>query len=136
MALLIVVAAVSWGVITRYVTAQPAAWAGEIAGIAFAWLVFFGAAAGFRHGSHVSIDLLVRGLPDSSRRAFESFADALVLAFLAALAWLALEFCVQAWLDPTSVLRLPRTIFYAPVFLASLCMLIGHTSRVLGRLRR
>ena len=35
-ALAAVVLAVSWGVITRYVTAQPAAWASEVATLAFA----------------------------------------------------------------------------------------------------
>ena len=55
-ALLVVVLAVCWGVLTRYVTAQPAAWSGEVAGMGFAWLVFLGAAAGFKRGLHVSID--------------------------------------------------------------------------------
>ena len=39
-ALVIVVAAVCWGVLSRYVTAQPAPWAGEVAQMGFAWVVF------------------------------------------------------------------------------------------------
>ncbi|CAM5217426.1 hypothetical protein CDEF62S_04089 [Castellaniella defragrans] len=41
-ALLIVVAAVSWGVMTRYVSHTPSIWTGEVARIAFAWTVFCG----------------------------------------------------------------------------------------------
>ena len=46
-AVVVIIASVGWGVITRYVTAQPATWAGEIATLGFAWVVFFGAAAFF-----------------------------------------------------------------------------------------
>ena len=63
LALVVIVGATCWGVLTRYITSQPAAWASEVAGIAFAWLVFVGAAAGFKYGMHVTIDMLVALLP-------------------------------------------------------------------------
>ena len=62
-ALAIVVLAVSWGVITRYIIAQPAAWASELATLAFAWLIFFGATACIKYRLHPNIDMVVRRLP-------------------------------------------------------------------------
>ena len=59
-ALAVVVLAVSWGVITRYIIAQPAAWASELATLAFAWLVFFGATACIKYRLHPNIDMVVR----------------------------------------------------------------------------
>jgi TRAP-type C4-dicarboxylate transport system permease small subunit len=50
-------------VVTRYITAQAAAWASELATLAFAWLVFFGASACIKYRLHPSIDMLVRRLP-------------------------------------------------------------------------
>src|SRR3954452_9272893 len=82
-ALLITVGAVGWGVVTRYVTAQPAVWASEVAGIGFAWLTFFGASACFAHNAHPSIDMLVGRLPPGLQRAVRFAVDALVAAFLA-----------------------------------------------------
>lgn len=134
-ALLVVVAAVGWGVVTRYVTVQPSAWAAEVAGIAFSWLVFLGSAAGFKIGAHVSIDLLVRRIPRRLRRWSTALADACVLGFLLALSVLALEFCIDAWSDPTPVLRLPRTLFYAPVFLGAVCMFVRYLPVVAARWR-
>ena len=61
-AVVVVVLTTSWGVLTRYVLAQPAAWAGEIAMIAFAWVVFFGAAGCIKYHLHPRIDLLVQRL--------------------------------------------------------------------------
>lgn len=125
-ALVVVVLVVCWGVVTRYVTEQPATWTGEVASIAFAWLVFVGAAAGFKYGMHVAIDMVVALLPPAPRRLLMAAADLLVLAFLAALLVLAVEFSIDAWGDPTSVLRLPRTVTYAAVVVGGLCMLLRY----------
>jgi TRAP-type transport system small permease protein len=125
-ALLVVIAATCWGVVTRYITAQPATWAAEVAGIAFAWLVFVGAAAGFKYGAHVSIDMLVVRLPMTLRQLLMYAADGLVLVFLVAVFALAIEFSIDALGDPTSVLRLPRTVTYSSVVVGSLCMFIRY----------
>lgn len=125
-ALVVVVFAVCWGVVSRYVTAQPATWTGEVAGIAFAWLVFVGAAAGFKYGMHVAIDMVVTLLPPLARRALMAAADVLVAAFLATVFVLAVQFSIDAWSDPTSVLRLPRSVTYASVVVGSLCMFVRH----------
>jgi TRAP-type C4-dicarboxylate transport system permease small subunit len=125
-ALAVVVLATCWGVVTRYVTEQPATWTGEVAGIAFAWLVFLGAAAGFKYGMHVAIDMLVVALPAPLRRALMALVDALVLAFLAILFVLAIQFSIDAWTDPTSVLRLPRSVTYVSVVVGSACMAVRY----------
>jgi hypothetical protein len=110
--LVVVVLVTCWGVVTRYVTQEPATWAGEVAGIAFAWMVFLGAAACFKYGMHVAIDMLVVALPAPLRRVLLAFVDVLVLAFLATLFVLAVQCSIDAWTDPTSVLR--RTPAAAP----------------------
>ena len=125
-ALVVVVLVTCWGVISRYVTEQPAAWAGEVAGIAFAWLVFLGAAACFKYGMHVAIDMLVVALPAPLRRFLMALVDVLVLAFLATLFVLAIQFSIDAWTDPTSVLRLPRSVTYVSVVVGSACMAVRY----------
>ena len=134
-ALVIVVFAVCWGVVTRYVTEQPATWTGEIAAIAFAWVVFVGAAAGFKYGMHVAIDMVVTLLPLTLRRWLMAAADLLVMAFLLTVLALAVEFSIDAWDDPTSVLRLPRTVTYAAVVVGGLCMLLRYASSAWRRWR-
>ncbi|MEO7339201.1 MAG: TRAP transporter small permease [Caldimonas sp.] len=121
-ALVVVILVTCWGVITRYVTEQPATWTGEVAGIAFAWLVLLGAAACFKYGMHVAIDMLVIALRAPLRRALMALVDVLMLAFLAVLFVLAVQFSIDAWSDPTSVLRLPRSVTYVSVVAGSACM--------------
>ena len=114
-ALAAVVLAVSWGVVTRYITAQPAAWASEVATLAFAWVVFFGATACIKYRLHPSIDMLVTRLPGSLQTGVRWFNHALVLGFCAFMAWFGTRFAIDAWSNPSPVLRLPLTWLYGPV---------------------
>src|SRR3954454_24441793 len=130
LALLVTVGSVGWGVVTRYVTAQPAVWASEVAAIAFAWLTFFGASACFRHNAHPSIDMLVQRLPPAPQRAVRLGVDLLVAAFLAYFCLLGLEFSISAWVNPPGVLRRPMTVVYAPITLATAMMLARHMANM------
>jgi len=114
-ALAAVVLAVSWGVITRYITAQPAAWASEVATLAFAWVVFFGATACIKYKLHPSIDMLAARLPRPLQLGVRWFNHALVLAFCVFMAWFGTRFAIDAWSNPSPVLRLPLTWLYGPV---------------------
>jgi TRAP-type C4-dicarboxylate transport system permease small subunit len=111
-AMVIVVAAVCWGVITRYITAQPAAWAGEVAAVAFAWCVFVGAAAVAKRGGHVSIDMLTAALPKRLRAWLDLAARLLGIGFCAVSAVLAFQFSLANLDNPSAVLRMPLTVLY------------------------
>lgn len=125
-ALVVLVAAVCWGVITRYVTATPAAWTGDIASVAFAWLIFMGSAAAFKYGMHMSIDLFWNLLPASPRRVLGFIVDILILAFLAYATWLGVEFCLSTMDDPLPILRWPRAVLYAALMCGFACMLVRY----------
>ena len=51
LALVVVIASVTYGVVMRYLFGDPPVWTNELAGIAFTWMVFFGTA--------VAVSLLV-----------------------------------------------------------------------------
>ncbi len=131
--LVLVVLAVAWGVLTRYVTAQPAPWAGEVAVMAFAWLVFLGSAAGFKRGMHASVDLLTARLPGMIRRPLEILVDLAVLAFAAYVVWLGIEFTNRNLDNPSPVLRLPMSIIYLPVALCFASIGIRLAARLVIR---
>lgn len=122
-ALVVMVACVCWGVVSRYITEVPSAWAAELAAVAFAWLVFVGAAAALKYaGLHMSITMLVDLLPDVLRRLVALGIDLLVLSFLTYAVWLSIVFCIDSLGDPLPILRLPRSVLYASVGVGSLCM--------------
>ena len=114
----VVILSVGWGVVTRYITAQPAAWASEVATLGFAWVVFFGAAACVKYHLHPAIDLLTRRLPSAGQRLVRGFNHVLLFAFYGFMVWFGTRFAVDAWDSPTAVLRLPQTVLYGPVALS------------------
>lgn len=130
-ALAVVVLAVSWGVITRYIITQPAAWASELATLAFAWLVFFGASACIKYRLHPSIDMVVRRLPQPLQRAVRGFNHALLLGFFAFMVWFGVRFAIDAWDSPSPVMRLPLTWLYGPVAFCFGLMIVRYL-QVLG----
>lgn len=125
-ALVMVVLAVCWGVVTRYVTATPAVWTNDVAILGFAWVIFVGAAAAFKYGMHMSVDLLVNLFPKGPRRALATAVDVLVLGFLLYFIFLALQFCIRSWGDPMPILRWPRSFHYGSELVGGLCMLVRY----------
>jgi TRAP-type transport system small permease protein len=132
-AVIVIVLSVSWGVITRYITAQPAAWASEIATLAFAWLVFFGAAACVKYGLHPAIDMLVLRFSPSAQRLCRIINHVLVLGFCAFMVWFGTRFAIDAWSNPTPVLRLPLTWLYGPVAFSFALMALRYLQVIAGR---
>ena len=80
---IIVIASVIW----RYVLNDSLAWAEDAAKFLMFWLAFIGAPLGFRHGAHVSIELLPPGLPTLVRRLIRLIVHSVVLWLMATLAW-------------------------------------------------
>jgi len=125
-AMVIVVGSVIWGVLTRYLFPQPAPWSYEVATIAFAWLVFFAAAAGVRHRLHSDIDVFVLMFPAGLQRAVAIFNFWLLALFFTALTVLCAMHTVDAQKSTTIALNIPRSFIYMPLCLAAAMMLLRH----------
>lgn len=125
-ALIVIVFSILWGVVSRYIFPQPAAWTYELAIMAFAYLVFFGAVAGVRLGTHAAIDVLVTALPPSWQKAIGWFNYLLLAVFFLAMTVL---FAWQAWTSRqvhTIALDLSRSLSYGPLAVASAGMFVQH----------
>lgn len=132
-AVAVIILSVGWGVITRYVTEQPAAWASEIATLGFAWVVFFGSAACIKYRLHPAIDVLVERLPPGGQRAARIFNHVLLMSFFGFMVWFGTRFAIDAWDNPTPVLRMPQTWLYGPVALCSALMAVRYLQVLAGR---
>ena len=130
-ALVVVVLATSWGVVTRYVTAQPATWAGEVSTIGFAWVVFLGSVACIKHRLHPAVDVPLGRLPAPLRIGLVWFNHALLLGFFAFMAWFGTRFAIDAWSNPSPVLRAPMTVLYGPVAASFALMFVRYVQYVL-----
>jgi TRAP-type C4-dicarboxylate transport system permease small subunit len=115
-------------VFVRFVPLASMGWSDEIVEFAFAWMVFLGAAALWRDGSHFRVELVPQWLAGSrAGRLLESLLAVLALAFL-------LVFTYEGWLltraanDRTPIFELPKFLWYAILPLSGAIM-IGYTLR-------
>jgi TRAP-type C4-dicarboxylate transport system permease small subunit len=78
--LVLISAVIPWAVYTRYVINRAASWPEPMAVLLTIVLTFFGAAACYRLGSHMSVTLLVDKLPSQWRRVSDLIVELLMAA--------------------------------------------------------
>lgn len=128
----VLLVAIFWGVLSRYVISTPATWVEEVSSIAFAWVTFVGAAEVHRRGKHVSVDLVTAMLPAGLRAVLALAAEAIVVGFCFYAAWLGAQ---QAWVShssSTSMLRIPLSVGYGGLTLGFLLMGLRGLQRLLA----
>lgn len=111
-AMAVLLGAVLWGVLTRYITAKPAVWTTELSGILFTWVVFIGAMAAGRRDQHIRVTLLVDSLPAGAKRLCRLLADLLVLAFVGYSAWLSYIMMGKGATRMSPVMDIPFSYVY------------------------
>src|SRR6266568_326106 len=79
-ALVLISVVIPWGVFTRYVLNSAASWPEPMAILLTIVLTFFGAAACYRAGTHMSLSVVVRAMSRQLRLAIEPFAEGLMAA--------------------------------------------------------
>jgi len=118
-----IVISMSIQIFTRYLLGQPLVWVEEAAGYAFIWLVFLGAAAGFKELRHIRIETFVARLPHLPRQLVRAGLYALCTAAMLQVAFYAWEIMDVESRSRTMALpvELPRHLFYSvPLFVSTL----------------
>lgn len=124
--LVVIVLCIAWGVVSRYILPTPATWTYEMASMAFAYLVFFGAVSGVRLGSHAAIDVLVDALPICLRRAVAWMNYFLLGGLFLTMTVMFLKQAAVSAAVHTVALDLSRAWYYGPLGIASAGMFIQH----------
>lgn len=98
---------VGWEVFSRYVLSSSRLWSEEAARLSFVWSLFLGATIGFRHGEHLTVDI-VRFAPGSlADRIHEWVLSILTFAFVAVYAYLGWRMAQTGFTRSMLVLPLP-----------------------------
>jgi TRAP-type C4-dicarboxylate transport system permease small subunit len=96
-ALVAISAIIPWGVYTRYVVNRAASWPEPTAVLLTIVLTFFGAAACYRTGTHMSVSVFVRMLSGRWKRGAELLAEALVAALALFMVVYGAGLCAATW---------------------------------------
>lgn len=78
-------------VVTRYLLKIPLPWSEELARYMFIWLVWVGASFATKERRHISIDVLVKRLPDSAQKICTIISTLVWIAFLLCMSYLSFK---------------------------------------------
>ena len=79
--MVVLVAAVSWQVISRYGFATPSSWTEEVARFMLIWIGVLGAAWAFRTGVHLGLDIVPKKLSGKSAQVLKLFTVLVIVVF-------------------------------------------------------
>ncbi|MCO5101412.1 MAG: TRAP transporter small permease [Burkholderiaceae bacterium] len=99
-------------VVSRYVFNHSMVWVEELTQYQMIWITWLGAGLALRQGRHVAVDVLQDALPASLRAALRWAIVAIMLAFLAALAWYGAQIVAFSWNQETPMLGIRTGIPY------------------------
>lgn len=86
-ALVVMVASITYQVFGRYVLNHSPSWTEEVARFLMAWITMLGSAAVIRSEGHIAVTVVAESLPPSLREAVRWLRDAIIIATAGALAW-------------------------------------------------
>lgn len=125
-------------VAARYLFNNPLTWSEELSRFAFIWSIFIGAGVMIRQGGHVSVDSLVVLFPRRLQQwawLLSSFVVSATCVVLIAFGWRV----VTRLSSLSPAMRVPMWLFYAPVVVGAILVLInllrgqGQSLRERGR---
>ena len=116
-------------VIMRYFINRPIYWGEEFQLICIIIIVFFGAGAGFRTGSHVAIDFLVDFFPMKIQKIVTIFMYCLSMVFMVYFFIQSSVFVRQMYLTHrvTNILRIPFFLIYAAFPVGCLLIIVNYS---------
>jgi TRAP-type C4-dicarboxylate transport system permease small subunit len=97
LALVLISAVIPWAVFTRYQLNSAASWPEPFAVLLTIVLTFFGAAACYRQGRHMSIAFFTGMLPEGVRRVIGFLAEILVGIFAVFMAFYGAKLVMATW---------------------------------------
>ncbi len=116
---------IPWGIFTRYVLGSGSQWPEPIAILLMVVFTFFGAAAGYRAGAHIAVNMLTDRIPNTLKVTIAKLVTLLMGLIAAFMVYYGFKLCFEMWGQSISELPwMPVGATYLPVPLGGLFTLI------------
>ena len=93
----------------RYILNDPIIWAEEITLLSFHWVVFLGAALGYKHGEKLAMETFVGQLSVYLQRKIYFIIEILIFLTLLLLIYHGVTVAILEWTYPSPALEFPQT---------------------------
>ncbi|MCF6368512.1 TRAP transporter large permease subunit [Rhizobium sp. TRM95001] len=107
--LVVIIALLFTGVVSRYLFSLPIIWVDEVASLSFLWLAMLGSALAIDRNEHLRLTLFVNFLPERLRQQTDTAALLLVALFLAVMLRPAVEYAMEEVFITSAALNIPMS---------------------------
>lgn len=127
--LIILVFITFFGVIWRYFLNAPFIWQEEVQLALITWVIYFGASAAFRNGSHIAIDMIVDMFPAKMQRVMDVIIHIVTLGVLGFIFTNGVSLVEQFVRTSrvTNILRIPTQYIYIAIPVGCVLMAVSYT---------
>jgi len=121
------------GVVSRYVFNRPLTWSDELASILFLWLAMLGAVIALRRGEHMRLTTVVARVPKHWRNGFETVAALIVAVFVLEIILPAKAYFDIQWPITTPALEIHDGLRVAAIGVGALLMIVIALAKLIER---
>ena len=116
---------IPWGIFTRYVLGHGSQWPEPISILLMVVFTFMGAAAAYRAGAHIAVNMITDRLPDAARPPLRGVVHLLMLGVSLFTVIYGTQLCIGTWGQSIPELTwLPVGLTYVPVPLGGFATLL------------
>jgi TRAP-type C4-dicarboxylate transport system permease small subunit len=125
-------------VVSRYLIQLPFVGLEELARLLFVWACFMGTSLGVIRSRHISIDVLLRSVPDKYKIILQFISSLIILVIGLVMVIYGTQFVISKWQYPdySTALYYPRSLFYAPVPISGLIIFCYTAKFSIERFRK
>ena len=130
-AILLMSLIIPWGVFTRYVLGTGSQWPEPIAILLMMVFTFVGAAAAYRAGAHIAVEMFTARMPAAVQRGLALVVDLLMALVCAFVVFYGTRLCIETWHQSIAELPwLPVGVTYAALPIGSAITLLFVVERI------
>ncbi|RYX95945.1 MAG: TRAP transporter small permease [Comamonadaceae bacterium] len=118
-------------VLARFVLHDSSPWSEEVLRRAMIWMVALGLSIGFRHGSHICVDVINRVQSAAFRSGIRGLVFAVTLAFLLVLMVLGIDMAWRVRFQSFASIEIAMTWAYAAIPVGAILSAISLTAQFL-----
>ena len=108
-------------------------WSEELSRYVMIYMVYVGASAGVKHGTHIAIEFVVGLLPEKKKYIAEIIADILMLISFAIIIYFGIRVVKVTMMQKSPVLRLKMGYIYFALVLGGILMFFQGMVNLIGR---
>ncbi len=130
--LVVIVALLLAGVVSRYAFSLPVVWIDEVASLCFLWLAMIGSVIAIDRNEHLRLTLFLKMMPERLQRFVGTFAPLVIAAFLVGLTYPAYEYAADERFITTAALNIPNSFRASALpfgMVAMLALVLFHVIR-------